>query len=92
MFDRLTAFHAEHPDLPGMGFEPLRRQLEHRLPALAFTAALQAFARVKEVALDGACVRLPGDEVRLTADEEALWQVVRPLLAGKERFRPPRVR
>jgi len=27
MLDRLTAFHAEHPDLPGMGFEPLRRQL-----------------------------------------------------------------
>ncbi len=92
MLDRLTAFHAEHPDLPGMGFEPLRRQVELRLPAPAFAAALQAFARVKEVALDGAWVRLPSHEARLTADEETLWRAVRPLLAGKERFRPPRVR
>jgi selenocysteine-specific elongation factor len=92
MLDRLSAFHAQNPDLPGIGFEPLRRQLELRLPAPAFSAALQALARVKEVALDGAWVRLPDHEARLTADEETLWRAVRPLLAGKERFRPPRVR
>ena len=89
---RLTAFHAENPDLPGIGFEPLRRQLDLRLPAPVFTAVLQAFARAKKIALEGAWVQLPGHEARLTADEETLWRAVRPLLDGKERFRPPRVR
>jgi selenocysteine-specific elongation factor len=92
ILDRLTAFHADNPDLPGMGLERLRLQLEPRLPAPAFAAALQGLARVKQVALDGAWVRLPGHEVRLTASEEALWLHVRPLIAEKERFRPPRVR
>ena len=42
--------------------------------------------------LDGAWVRLPGHEVRLTATDEVLWRAVWPLLSGNERFRPPRVR
>jgi selenocysteine-specific elongation factor len=90
--ERLVAFHAENPDQPGMGRERLRLQLEPRLPAPAFAAALQALARGKEIALDGAWVRLPGHEIRLTGDEEGLWRAVRPLLADKERFRPPRIR
>jgi selenocysteine-specific elongation factor len=90
--ERLAAFHAENPDLPGIGLERLRLQLEPRLPGPAFAAAMQALARSKHVALDGAWVRLPGHEVRLTSGDEALWRTIRPLLAGKERFRPPRVR
>ena len=92
ILDRLKAFHADNPDLPGIGLERLRLQIELRLPAPAFAAALQGLARVKQVALDGAWVRLPGHEVRLTAAEEALWRRIRPLIADKERFRPPRVR
>ncbi len=92
VLDRLTAFHADNPDLPGVGLERLRLQIEPRLPAPAFAAALQGLARVKQISLDGAWVRLPGHEVRLTAAEEALWRHIRPLIAGKERFRPPRVR
>lgn len=88
----LAAFHADNRDLPGMGLERLRLQLQPRLPAPAFIAALQTLARAKEVALDGAWVRLPGHEVRLTASEERLWQKAEPLIAGRERFRPPRVR
>jgi selenocysteine-specific elongation factor len=88
----LEAFHAENPDLPGIGLERLRMQLEPRLPAPAFLSALQGLAKDREVALDGAWVRLPGHEVRLTAEHEALWQEIRPLLGGAERFRPPRVR
>jgi len=65
---------------------------EPRLPAPAFLAALQSLARNKEVALDGAWVRLPGHEVRLTDEEERLWGKARALIAGRERFRPPRVR
>jgi selenocysteine-specific elongation factor len=88
----LTAFHEGNPDLPGIGLERLRLQLEPRLPAPAFRGALQGLARTNEVAVDGAWVRLPGHEVRLTAQDEALWARIRRLLGGGERFRPPRVR
>jgi selenocysteine-specific elongation factor len=89
---KLTTFHADNPDLPGVGMERLRLQLQPRLPAPLFAAALQNLARGKDVALDGAWVRLPSHEIRLTAAEEALWHKVRYLIAGDERFRPPRVR
>ena len=92
MLDRLAAFHRDNPDLPGIGLERLRLQLELRLPAPAFAAALQSLAWLHEVALDGAWVRLPSHQVRLTPAEEKLWRVMQPLIAGKERFRPPRVR
>jgi selenocysteine-specific elongation factor len=35
----LAAFHADNPDLPGLGMERLRLQLEPRLPAPAFAVA-----------------------------------------------------
>ena len=88
----LKAFHAENTDLPGIGLERLRLQIEPRLPAPAFLAALQGMARASEVGLDGAWVRLAGHAVRLTPQDEELWRKIRPLLDGAERFRPPRVR
>ncbi len=88
----LDTFHADNPDLPGIGIERLRMQAEPRLPAPAFKAALQALAQAREIALDGAWVRRAGFEVRLTPLDEANWARVAPLLAGEERFRPPRVR
>ena len=42
----LDAFHADNPDLPGIGLERLRLQLEPRLPAPAFRSVLQGLARV----------------------------------------------
>ena len=45
---------------------------------------LQGLARRQQLALDGAWVRLPGHEVRLTATEEMLWLEVKPLIAGKQ--------
>ena len=88
----LTRFHAEHPNLPGIGLERLRLQLEPRLPTPAFAAMLQGLARNKEVALDGAWIRLPGHEVRLSPVDEALWARIAPFIQGEGRFRPPRVR
>jgi selenocysteine-specific elongation factor len=92
VIDRLSVFHADNPDLPGIGVEKLRLQLEPRLAAPVFAGALQTLARAKEVSLDGAWVRLPNHEIRLTVAEERLWLQVKQLIAGKERFRPPRVR
>ena len=88
----LEKFHGENPDLPGIGFERLRLQLEPRVPAPVFSAILQGLAKRGEVALDGAWIRLPQHEVKLTPADEKTWGRVRPLLAGQERFRPPRVR
>ena len=53
---------------------------------------LQTFVRDKEIGLDGAWVRLAGHEVRLTPADEKIWSRIIPLIAGAERFRPPRVR
>jgi selenocysteine-specific elongation factor len=88
----LQTFHAGNPDLPGIGLERLRLQLEPRLPAPAFLSVLQGLVRDKEIALDGAWVRLSRHEVRLTPADEKAWQKVALLLGGAERFRPPRVR
>jgi len=88
----LTAFHAENPDMQGMGRERLRLRLEPRLPASVFAAALQNCARLGEIAIDGAWIRLSSHQARLTPEQEALWARLHPLLGGHERFRPPRVR
>ena len=88
----LERFHADNPDLPGIGLERLRLQLQPRLPPPGFLSILQSLVRDKEIALDGAWVRLSGHEVRLTAADEIIWGKIAPLLGGAERFRPPRVR
>jgi selenocysteine-specific elongation factor len=92
LLSRLESFHADNPDLPGLGRERLRLQLEPRLPAPAFGAALLSLAQAGELSLDGAWVKLAGFEVRLAPRDEVLWAQVRPLLGGTDRFRPPRVR
>jgi selenocysteine-specific elongation factor len=89
---RLTSFHAENPDLQGIGREKLRLSLPHRLPAEAFVVALQKLAEEKKIALDGAFVRLATHTVRLTERDERNWKLIAPLLGGAARFRPPRVR
>ena len=88
----LESYHKENPDLAGVGFERLRMQMEPRLPAAAFSAVLEGLARGKEIALDGAWVRLAAHEVRLTPQDDALWKKIEPMIGGGERFRPPRVR
>ena len=90
---RWRSFHADNPDLPGIGLERLRLQLEPRLPAPAFLPMLQALARMHEIALDGAWVRLAGHEVRLTPQRRKALGANRSRCSpAHERFRPPRVR
>jgi selenocysteine-specific elongation factor len=92
LFATVQSFHADNPDLQGIGLERLRLQLEPRLPVPALLSLLQGLARGKEIALDGAWVRLPGHEVRLTPEDEKHWSRVGPIIGGGARFRPPRVR
>lgn len=88
----LESYHKDNPDLAGIGFEKLRMQMGLRLPAPAFNAVLESLARNREIALDGAWVRLAGHEVKLTAQDDELWKKIQPMISGTERFRPPRVR
>ncbi len=90
--DTLAVFHAENPDLPGIGIERLRLAVAPKLPGPAFRQMMQAGARDGHVRLEGAWARLPSHETRLSEEDEALWRLIEPQLLGKERFRPPRVR
>lgn len=88
----LSAFHVENPDLQGIGRERLRLQVTPRLPPPAFLVALRTEQTGGRLVLEGAFVRLPGHEVRLSEKEEELYARILPHLEGEERFRPPRVR
>lgn len=90
--EALSAFHADNPDLPGIGREKLRIALTPRLPKDAFLIFLRAEATAERVMLDGAFVHLPGHAVALSPDDEALYANILPHLLGAARFRPPRVR
>lgn len=88
----LKAYHADHPDQPGMGLERLRLAVTPRLPAAVFRTALTRLAHAGELVVIGSWIRRPEHEVRLTPQDEALWARVAPLIGSGERFRPPRVR
>lgn len=90
--EALTTFHAENPDLPGFGREKLRLTLRPRLPKPEFLTFLRAEAEAGRVVLDGAFLRLPGHEVKLSPEDEATYARILPELLGEARFRPPRVR
>jgi selenocysteine-specific elongation factor len=92
MQDQLAAFHAENPDLQGMGRERLRLALTPRLPKTDFTGFIRHEAGTGSIALDGAFLRLPGHLPRLSPADEAAYALISPRLTGEDRFRPPRVR
>jgi selenocysteine-specific elongation factor len=89
---QLAAFHAENPDLQGLGRERLRLAVKPRLTAPVFVAALGRMAADGEVVLDGAFVRLASHSVRMSSQDEEAWDAIAPMLGGEARFRPPRVR
>ena len=88
----LSTFHSENPDLQGVGRERLRLLLQPRLPSGSFRSALQILTDEKHIALEGSFVRLLSHTVCMTERDEELWAEIAPLLAGTQRFRPPRVR
>ncbi|QNK00704.1 selenocysteine-specific translation elongation factor [Dyella telluris] len=92
LLDYLQTFHTANPDLQGVSREKLRLATQTRLPAAAFTKALQHADLDGPVVRDGAFVRLASHSLQWIPEREALWQSVAPLLGGEERFRPPRVR
>jgi selenocysteine-specific elongation factor len=89
--EHLTAHHAKHPDQAGCTSERLRLALPERLAPEAFAALTGHLIRRGEIAATGAWLRLPDHVAKLSPDHEALWALIRPLLSGDDRFKPPRV-
>ena len=87
----LADWHRAQPEALGAARGALFARLRGQGPAPALDAALAALAEAGRVVRDGAVLRLPGHEPRLTREDERLWERVRPLLAAGE-LRPPRVR
>jgi selenocysteine-specific elongation factor len=91
VLQRIDAFHAANPDLPGIGFEVLRRMPGQPLPGPFFAAALRKLAEAGEVSLDRMWIRRPHHTVRLSGEEERLLgSTLRSIEAAP--YRPPRVR
>jgi selenocysteine-specific elongation factor len=92
LLELISDFHAANPDLAGIGTEKLRLSLRPRLPMQAFKAALAVLLEEDAIFLQGAWVRLPTHQARLTEADAQRWLDVQIMLCGEERFRPPRVR
>ena len=90
--EQVAAYHAENPDMQGIGREQLRLMLEPRLTKTAFAVALQKLSEEGGIVRDGAFVRLASHRVQLASGDETTWIAIAELLAGEQRFRPPRVR
>jgi selenocysteine-specific elongation factor len=92
LVEQLATYHAENPDLQGIGREKLRFLMQPHLPAATFVVALQKIAAGGRIVLDGSFVRLATHAVRLAPKDQAAWKSIALLLAGEARFRPPRIR
>jgi len=88
----LGGFHADNPDLPGIGLEQLRLKISPAIPKMVFVGFLQPLLHDREIALEGAWVRLATHKVQLSPEDDRIWRQILPLIVGDQRFRPPRVR
>jgi selenocysteine-specific elongation factor len=87
----LAEWHRAQPDALGPARGALFGRLRGAAPDLALEAALAGLIAAGQVVRDGAVLRLPEHQPRLSREDERLWERVRVLLAGDE-LRPPRVR
>jgi selenocysteine-specific elongation factor len=87
----LADWHRAQPDALGPTRGALFARLRGQAPEAAFDAALAALTGAGRVVRDGAMLRLPEHQPRLTREDERLWERVCPLLAA-DGLRPPRVR
>jgi selenocysteine-specific elongation factor len=87
----LADVHRAQPDALGPARGALLARLRGRAPEAALDAALTVLIAAGRVVRDGAVLRLPEHQPRLSRDDERLWGRVQPLLA-EGLLRPPRVR
>ena len=87
----LGAYHAAHPELPGMPPDALRLKLQPRQAKPAFAAVLAFLTARQAIVMQAGSVRLPSHSSSLGAADQKLWERIARLIA-ENRFRPPQVR
>lgn len=91
LLEHLARFHQLEPDQMGPDRDRLRRFSGTALDRATFISLVDELLAGGTLAASGPWLHLPGHEVRLSAEDEALWQHLQPLFeqAG---FDPPWVR
>jgi selenocysteine-specific elongation factor len=87
----LAESHRAEPDMLGPPRPALLRRMRGEAPEPVLDAALARAIAAAQVVRDGAVLRLPEHQPRLSRDDERLWQRIETLLAVDD-LRPPRVR
>jgi selenocysteine-specific elongation factor len=89
--DAMARAHTESEDALGLNAEQLRMRTAPQVTRAAFADLIAALLIEGRLAKDGSWLHLPDHQIRLNAEDEKLWQEVRPLLETAP-FQPPRVR
>jgi selenocysteine-specific elongation factor len=87
----VDAFHARHPDEPGVDLARLARMSFARVESAVVQAAADALVQDGRLARQGVWLMLPEHAVRLSEQERVFAERIRPLLADTP-FDPPWVR
>jgi selenocysteine-specific elongation factor len=91
LLEQLAHFHQQEPDQMGPDRDRLRRFSALNVDRPTFISLLEELREAGSISASGPWLHLPDHQVRLSADDEALWQRLQPLFeqAG---FDPPWVR
>ncbi|MGA8402973.1 MAG: selenocysteine-specific translation elongation factor [Stellaceae bacterium] len=91
LVETLAELHRAEPDALGVARPTLLHRLRSVAPEPVLDAALATTVAAGQIVRDGAVLRLPSHQPRLSRDDERLWRRVEPLLAVAD-LRPPRLR
>jgi len=91
LLQRLAQFHQQEPDQMGPDRDRLRRFSGLALERSTFISLLDELLSAGAIHTSGPWLHLPEHQVRLNAEDEALWQQLQPLFDNAE-FDPPWVR
>ncbi|HWB50314.1 MAG TPA: SelB C-terminal domain-containing protein, partial [Stellaceae bacterium] len=89
--EALADYHRAEADALGMPRAMLLRRMRGAAPEPVLDGALAAAVAHGRVVRDGAVLRLPAHQPKLSREDERLWRRVEALLAVPD-LRPPRVR
>ncbi|MFH0020293.1 selenocysteine-specific translation elongation factor [Pseudomonas fluorescens] len=91
LLQRLAQFHEQEPDQMGPDRDRLRRFSGLALERSTFISLLDELLSAGAIHTSGPWLHLPEHQVRLNAEDEALWQQLQPLFDNAE-YDPPWVR
>ncbi|HSQ05356.1 MAG TPA: SelB C-terminal domain-containing protein, partial [Burkholderiales bacterium] len=86
---KLTEFHREQPQAPGLDIDTLRRSVAPAMSAEIFAILLRELADARRIGIASNLARLPGHDATANAADEKLWQSIRPALEAAGYSPPP---